>query len=79
MGAIVSGLLSSPEQSFIYYIHAARAQAILSSKKRKNSPTETAVFITQPVYYSELLEMGKFPFLFVFILDSCLIKTAFCK
>lgn len=48
-------------------------------KKKKKSLLETAVFNTQPVYSGKLLEMEKFPFLFVFILDSCLVKTAFCK
>lgn len=55
-------LLSSQEQSFIYYIHATRAQSILNSKKRKKSFTETAVFNIQLIYSGKLLEMEKFPF-----------------
>lgn len=46
-------------------------------KKEKKIFTETAVFNIQPVYSGKLLEMEKFPFLFVFILDSCLVKTVF--
>ena len=75
-------LLSSPEQSFIDYIHATRAQSILDSAQRKIGH-RAAVLNIQLVSAGELKEVEKFSLLFVcvcvFILDSDRVRAAVCK
>lgn len=75
----LASLLLRPGTIFHLLYSCHKSTVNIKFQKKKNLSQKTAVFNIQPVYSGELLDVEKFSFLFVFILDSCLVKSAFCK